>query len=102
MTVAVSAPLRSMVVAALALLLPAQIAKLAIVSKRAAEGKATEDFNAGRIVIGTGPYRLVSVDGKDRLRLERFDKYWGKKPDWEHVEFRVLPNDGTRVAALLA
>jgi peptide/nickel transport system substrate-binding protein len=83
-------------------LLPPQIAKLAVMSKRAAEGKSTEDFNAGRGTIGTGPYRVVSVQGKDRVFLERFDKYWGKKPDWEHVEFRVLPNDGSRVAALLA
>ena len=83
-------------------LLPPQIAKLAIVSKRAAEGRSTEDFNQGRAAVGTGPYRLVSVQGRERLLLERFDAYWGKKPDWERVEFRVLPNDGTRVAALLS
>src|SRR4051812_21779527 len=83
-------------------LLPPQIAKLAIVSKRAAEGKGTEDFNTGKAAIGTGPYRVVSVQGKDKVFLERFDQYWGKRPDWAHVEFRVLPNDGSRVAALLA
>jgi peptide/nickel transport system substrate-binding protein len=83
-------------------LLPPQIAKLAIVSKHAAEGKSTDDFNSGRAAIGTGPYRLVSVEGRERLFLERFDQYWGKKPDWEHVEFRVLPNDSARTAALLA
>ena len=83
-------------------LLPPQIAKLAVMSKKAAEGKATEDFNSGRGAIGTGPYKVVSVQGKDRVFLERFEQYWGKKPDWEHVEFRVLPNDGSRVAALLA
>ncbi|HYZ62342.1 MAG TPA: ABC transporter substrate-binding protein [Acetobacteraceae bacterium] len=83
-------------------LLPPQIAKLAIVSKRAAEGKSTEDFNQGTAAIGTGPYRFVSVQGRERLLLERFEQYWGKKPDWEHVEFRVLPNDSARTAALLA
>ena len=83
-------------------LLPAQIAKLAIVSRRAAEGKATEDFNTGRAAIGTGPYRVVEVQGKERLLLQRFDAYWGTKPDWDHVEFRILPNDSARTAALLS
>ena len=57
---------------------------------------------AAGAAIGTGPYRVVSVQGKERIFLERFDAYWGKRPDWEHVEFRVLPNDSARVAALLA
>lgn len=83
-------------------LLPAQVAKLAIVSRHAAEGKATEDFNAGRAAVGTGPYRVVEVQGKERLLLQRFDAYWGRKPDWERVEFRVLPSDSSRTAALLS
>lgn len=83
-------------------LLPPQIAKLGIVSRRAAEGRGTEEFNAGRIAVGTGPYKVAGVQGRERLHLERFEGYWGPKPDWEKVEFRVLPNDATRVAALLA
>ena len=83
-------------------LLPAQLAKLAIVSKRVAERSSTEDFNAGRAAIGTGPYRVVEVQGKERILLERFPQYWGKRPDWDHVEFRVLPNDSARSAALLS
>jgi peptide/nickel transport system substrate-binding protein len=83
-------------------LLPAQIAKLAILSRRAAEGRGTEEFNQGRAAIGTGPYRLVSTLGKERLMLERFADYRGKKPDWDKLEFRVLPNDSARSAALLS
>ena len=83
-------------------LLPAQIAKLAIVSKHASEGRSTEDFNTGRAAIGTGPYRVVEVQGKERILLARFDAYWGRKPEWDHVEFRILPNDSARTAALLA
>jgi len=83
-------------------MLPNQLAKLSIVSKRVAEGKSPEDFNQGRAAIGTGPYRLVEVQGRERLVLRRFEGYWGQKPDWEKVEFRVLPNDGARSAALLA
>jgi peptide/nickel transport system substrate-binding protein len=83
-------------------LLPAQIAKLAIVCKHVAEHATTADFNEGRAAIGTGPYRVVEVQGKERIMLQRFDQYWGKKPDWEHVEFRVLANDSARSAALLS
>jgi peptide/nickel transport system substrate-binding protein len=83
-------------------LLPAQLAKLAIVSKRVAEKSTTEDFNQGRAAIGTGPYRVVEVQGKERIILQRFEHYWGKKPDWDRLEFRVLPNDSARSAALLS
>ena len=83
-------------------LLPAQIAKLAILSRHASEGHGTEDFNAGRTAIGTGPYRVVEVQGKERVILQRFDAYWGHKPEWDRVEFRILPNDSARTAALLA
>ena len=36
-------------------LLPAQVAKVAIVSRHASDGRGTEDFDAGRAAIGTGP-----------------------------------------------
>ena len=83
-------------------LLPAQLAKLSMVSKRVAERSATEDFNQGRAAIGTGPYRVVEVQGKERILLERFPQYQGKTPEWDRVEFRVLPNDSARSAALLS
>ncbi len=83
-------------------LLPSQIAKLAILSRHAAEGRTTEDLNQGRGTIGTGPYRVVEVLGKERILLSRFEQYWGRKPDWDRVEFRVLPNDSARSAALLS
>ena len=52
--------------------LPAQIAKLAIMSRRASEGRSTEQLNAGQGTICTGPYRVVRVQGKERETLERF------------------------------
>jgi len=47
-------------------LLPAQIAKLSILSERAMAGRTTEDMNQGRAAIGTGPYRVTRVEGRDR------------------------------------
>jgi peptide/nickel transport system substrate-binding protein len=36
------------------------------------------------------------------VELARFDGYWGKKPQWDHVTLRILTADAPRVAALLA
>ena len=62
----------------------------------------TEDFNAGRAAIGTGPYKLESFARGDRVNLVRNDAYWGAKPAWERVTLRILPQDAARMAALLA
>jgi peptide/nickel transport system substrate-binding protein len=83
-------------------LLPSQIAKLSILSERAMAGRTTEDVNQGRAAIGTGPYRVARVEGRERIVLTRFEEYWGPKPDWEQVQFRILPSDGARSAALMS
>ena len=75
--------------------------QVAIISKQAAKA-STEDFNNGKAAIGTGPYKLVHYAKGDRIELARFDSYWGGKTPWEKVTLRLLPNDASRVAALLA
>ena len=82
--------------------LPIDLASIAIVSKRAAEGKATSDFNSGVAAIGTGPYRFIEWISGDHLTLERNPTYWGGVEPWEHVTRRAIPNDGARMAALLS
>jgi peptide/nickel transport system substrate-binding protein len=81
--------------------LPQDLNSVFIVS-RAAGAAATEDFNAGRGAIGTGPFRLESFARGDRVNLVRNDAYWGAKPAWERVTLRILPQDAARLAALLA
>ena len=83
-------------------LLPNEVATIMIVSKKAAGTATTEDFNAGKVNIGTGPYKFISWKKGDRTELERFDGYWGTKPKWQKVTMRVLTTDAARVAALLA
>jgi len=83
-------------------LLPSDLSTIAIQEKRAVEGKGTEDFNKGTAAIGTGPYKFVEWVPGNRLVLERNDAYWGPKPDWAKVIMRPIPNNATRVAALLA
>ena len=73
-----------------------------IVSKKAAENASQEDFNSGKAAIGTGPYRFASFRKGERIELQRFDDYWGDKPEWERVEFRILASAAPRLAALLA
>jgi peptide/nickel transport system substrate-binding protein len=83
-------------------LLPIYLTNVAILNRAAAQGMTTEDFNTGKAAIGTGPFRFVAYKPGDRVELERYDGYWGSKPPWQHVTWRFIANDGSRVAALLA
>jgi len=78
------------------------ISTVQIVSKRAATGATTDDFNTGKAAIGAGPYKLGRYVRGDRIELVRNDAYWGPRPHWERVTFRLLTSDPSRVAALLA
>lgn len=59
---------------------------------------------AGRItrLVATGPYRLKEVLPGYEVRLEAFDGYWGAKPAFKRVTFRLLMDAQTRVMALIA
>ena len=61
-----------------------------------------DDFNKGKFVIGTGPYKFVEWVRGDRLVLDKNPNYWGKKSSYDRVIFRPITNDPSRVAALLA
>jgi peptide/nickel transport system substrate-binding protein len=50
--------------------------------------------------IGTGPYRFVEYRPGERLVVERNPNYWGKPGGMSRIVFRVIPESGTRVAAL--
>jgi peptide/nickel transport system substrate-binding protein len=78
------------------------LANIFIVSSRAAKGATTADFNAGKVVIGTGPYKLVEWVNGERLVVQRNDAYWGAKPAWARVTERVVAKDPSRLASLLA
>jgi peptide/nickel transport system substrate-binding protein len=81
---------------------PDNMVDLAIVSRKAVEGKTTGDFNSLKAVDEYGPYHIVSVAPGDRVVLERNETYWGEKPHWKRVTFRIMTNDASRVAALLS
>lgn len=51
---------------------------------------------------GTGPYEFVSRQIGDRIVLKKNPDYWGDKPYLDELIFRVIPNNQTRLAALLS
>ena len=53
-------------------------------------------------VIGTGPYKVKDWKAGSYLDLERFDDYWGKKPEIQKVRFRFVSEGTTRVSMLQA
>lgn len=81
--------------------LPNQFVNNFIVSKKAAEGKETNDFRSGIAAVGTGPFKFVEYIPGQSVTLIRNDDYWGKKSPWAEVKIRIIPNDAARVAALL-
>ena len=83
-------------------MVPYDLNSVYIVSKRAASGVRTEEFNQGKGVIGTGPYYFVSFKRGDRVELARHDQYRDKRPEWDKVTLRIMPNDPARIAALLS
>ncbi|NMG71885.1 ABC transporter substrate-binding protein [Azoarcus communis] len=82
--------------------LPLDLSSIFIVSKKAVEKTGTEQFNAGPAAIGTGPFRLVAFHKGERIELARHEAYWGVRPEWDTVHFRVLASDAPRLSALLA
>ena len=83
-------------------LLPIYMGTFVVVSKAAAENATTADFESGKALVGTGPFKFVEWRRGDRLVMERFDGYWGEAPEWSRVTFRTIPSAPARVAALLS
>ena len=89
---------------ALQMIVHHQIVSKAYVEKMGTKGLAEKP-------LGAGPFKFVSAKtGLEEVALERFDEYYGGAPDLKPVGkacvskavFRVIPENSTRVAALLA
>ena len=53
-------------------------------------------------VDGTGPYSLLQWNDKAVLQMVRNDNYWGNKPYFEHVLFRLNQNPEEAIQSLLS
>lgn len=65
--------------------LPALLARLA-----ASETAIVRRDSAGNL-IGTGPFRVATVEPGRRITLAAFEDYWGGRPYLDRVEFSLLP-----------
>jgi peptide/nickel transport system substrate-binding protein len=83
-------------------LMPNDMSTIYIVSKKVATGASTEDFNSGKAAIGSGRFKLVKYANGERVELARNDAYWGDKPAYDKVTFKIIKNEPARMAALLS
>lgn len=82
--------------------LPLNLASIFIVSRHAAANAGSDEFNSGKAMVGTGPYRLSKFRRGELIEMTRNEHYWRRMPEWDRVTFRLLPNDATRLASLLS
>lgn len=53
-------------------------------------------------IVATGPYKLVAVDGKTTLEMERFDAHWRGKPAIPRLRYTAVVNGDTRANIAIA
>jgi len=52
--------------------------------------------------IGTGPYSFTSWSKGESIKMTANSEYWRDQPKYSVVEFKILTNGATRVAAILS
>jgi peptide/nickel transport system substrate-binding protein len=83
-------------------LLPLDMTNVRILDAQTHANATTDGFNSGQLAIGTGPWRVVAHRSGDRIEFERNAEYFEGAPPFERVTYRMVTNDATRTAGLLA
>ncbi|SHI90438.1 peptide/nickel transport system substrate-binding protein [Roseomonas rosea] len=83
-------------------LLANNLALVMIVSKKHGEAATTQDYNSGKAMIGTGPFRHLSWQPGSPFVAERNPAFHGPVPAFARVELRPIAAAASRVAALNA
>nr|WP_249799091.1 MULTISPECIES: ABC transporter substrate-binding protein [unclassified Bradyrhizobium] len=52
--------------------------------------------------VGRGPYKLLDHKLDIRVSLAAYDSYWGGRPPFDGIEYRILPELSARANGLLA
>ncbi|MED4018528.1 ABC transporter substrate-binding protein [Sutcliffiella cohnii] len=50
--------------------------------------------------VGTGPYKIVEYVANNNVVMERYDGYWGEPGVNDRLQFRIMPENSVRLAAL--
>jgi len=82
--------------------LPSDLTVVSIIAEHVAKSASTADFNAGKVAVGTGPYKFVSFSAGEKLVLVRNDDWWGEKQPWDQVTLSVVTNISARTVSLLS
>jgi peptide/nickel transport system substrate-binding protein len=83
-------------------LLMDMIGRIFVIPASLGPSVTNEDFNSGRAMIGTGPYRFKSSAPGDNVVWTANPNYWGGKPEFDTVTVKFLANPAARSAALLS
>ncbi len=68
----------------------------------AALDKEGNSYKAYNHLVGTGPYVFKDRRKGEMITVEKNAKYWGRKPYYDTVVFRIVPEAATRESLLLA
>jgi ABC-type transport system substrate-binding protein len=68
----------------------------------AGAGKAGNDYKNYPGIVGTGPYTLGERRKGESITLAAHKGYWGRKPFYDTVVVRIVPEAATRESLLLA
>lgn len=74
------------------------LALIPIVPKKVVEKVGDDAFNANPV--GTGAWKFVEWKKGEGVTMEVFSDYWRDQPAIKTLEFRGMPEDATRIAAL--
>ncbi|HEY8370425.1 MAG TPA: ABC transporter substrate-binding protein [Thermodesulfobacteriota bacterium] len=64
--------------------------------------KPGNDYGNYQNLVGTGPYTLGERRRGESITLNAFPKYWGRKPYYDTVVVRIVPEAATRESLILA
>ncbi len=83
-------------------LMAVDLSNIQIISNEVGADVGTGDFNDGKAMIGTGPYKFVEWKPSDSIVLVKNENYWGEPAAFDKVNIKPIKSNPTRVAALLA
>ena len=63
-----------------------------------------ESYDADKIAqepIGTGPYKIKEYVVNSHISFERREDYWGEKPDFKYINFKIYTEESQRTNAII-